>query len=155
MLTPTRSVGSRSGVNWTRFQLQSIDAAMALARLVLPTPGTSSMSRWPSASRQMTARSIDSFLPCTTRATLPVIASNSEANVRVSWFWVTVTRNRVDGDEGIRCSEGTVEPVTDCYLAIDVGGTKLAAGVVDGHGEVLVRDRIATPHREVWPALSK
>ena len=31
--------GSRSGVNWTRFHEQSIDAASALARLVLPTPG--------------------------------------------------------------------------------------------------------------------
>ena len=39
------------------------------------------------------------------------------------------------------------------YLAIDIGGTKLAAGIVDGDGELLVRDRIATPAREVWPAL--
>jgi glucokinase len=45
--------------------------------------------------------------------------------------------------------------VTDCYLAIDVGGTKLAAGVVDGQGEVLVRDRVATPGRDVWTALAK
>ena len=45
MLTPTRSVGSRSGVNWTRFHEQSIDAASALARLVLPTPGTSSIKQ--------------------------------------------------------------------------------------------------------------
>jgi glucokinase len=40
-------------------------------------------------------------------------------------------------------------------LAVDVGGTKLAAGVVDENGEVLVRDRIATPARAVWPALAK
>ena len=45
MLTPTRSAGSRSGVNWTRFHVQSIDAASALARLVLPTPGTSSIKQ--------------------------------------------------------------------------------------------------------------
>jgi glucokinase len=42
-----------------------------------------------------------------------------------------------------------------CYLAIDVGGAKLAAAIVSEHGEVLVRDRIATPPREVWPALAR
>jgi glucokinase len=41
------------------------------------------------------------------------------------------------------------------YLAIDVGLTRLAAGVVDQHGEVLVRDRVATPSRNVWPALTQ
>ena len=108
MLTPTRSAGSRSGVNWTRFHEQSIDAASAFARLVLPTPGTSSMSRWPSASRQITASSIGSILPSTTWAMLDVMASNSDANrtfdpsddwssppaVRLE---ATVTRARVDG----------------------------------------------------------
>ena len=43
-LTPTTSVGSRSGVNWMRPYGTSIDAAKALARVVLPTPGTSSTS---------------------------------------------------------------------------------------------------------------
>lgn len=45
--------------------------------------------------------------------------------------------------------------MTRCYLAVDVGGTKLAAAVVDDSGEVLVRDRVATPPREVWPALAR
>ena len=45
--------------------------------------------------------------------------------------------------------------MTVCYLAIDVGSAKLAAGVVDENGEVLVRDRISTPERDVWPALSR
>ncbi|CAB4364317.1 MAG: ROK family protein [Actinobacteria bacterium] len=45
--------------------------------------------------------------------------------------------------------------MTACYLAIDVGGAKLAAAIVSEHGEVLVRDRIATPPREVWPALAR
>lgn len=45
--------------------------------------------------------------------------------------------------------------MTRCYLAIDVGGTKLAAGIVGADGAVLVRDRIATPTREVWPAISR
>lgn len=49
----------------------------------------------------------------------------------------------------------TVVGVTTCYLAIDVGGAKLAAAIVGDEGEVLVRDRIATPQREVWPALAR
>lgn len=41
------------------------------------------------------------------------------------------------------------------YLAIDLGPSRLAAGVVDEHGEVVVRDRLATPARNVWPALTQ
>ena len=43
--TPVMSVGSRSGVNWIRRNEQSTDRAMALASIVLPTPGTSSINR--------------------------------------------------------------------------------------------------------------
>ena len=49
----------------------------------------------------------------------------------------------------------TVVRVSTCYLAIDVGGSKLAVGIVADTGEVLVRDRVATPTRDVWPALSR
>jgi glucokinase len=45
--------------------------------------------------------------------------------------------------------------VSNCYLAIDVGSTRLAAAIVDDAGEVLVRDRVPTPAREVWPALGR
>ena len=45
--------------------------------------------------------------------------------------------------------------MSNCYLAIDVGGTKLSVGIVAETGEVLVRDRVATPVRDVWPALSR
>jgi glucokinase len=41
------------------------------------------------------------------------------------------------------------------YLAVDIGGTKLAAGVVDDEGRVVVRDRVATPQRDVWNALER
>jgi glucokinase len=41
------------------------------------------------------------------------------------------------------------------YLAIDVSTDRLAAGVVDATGEVVVRDRVATPPRDVWPALHR
>jgi glucokinase len=41
------------------------------------------------------------------------------------------------------------------YLAIDVGHDRLAAGIVNDYAEVLVRDRVATPTRDVWPALQR
>jgi glucokinase len=40
------------------------------------------------------------------------------------------------------------------YLAVDLGPTRLAAGIVDDAGNVLVRDRLPTPARHVWPALT-
>lgn len=43
----------------------------------------------------------------------------------------------------------------DTYLAIDIGGSKLTAGVVDDDGRVLLRDRVATPGRDVWPTLQR
>jgi glucokinase len=45
--------------------------------------------------------------------------------------------------------------MSTCYLAVDVGGTRLSVAVVSDQGEVLVRDRVATPNREVWAALSR
>lgn len=45
----------------------------------------------------------------------------------------------------------TVAPAR--YLAIDLGASRLIAGVVDHDGTVLVRDRVATPARHVWPTL--
>lgn len=43
--------------------------------------------------------------------------------------------------------------VPEHYLAIDIGASRLAAGVVDAGGAVLVRDRVATPARHVWISL--
>lgn len=41
------------------------------------------------------------------------------------------------------------------FLAIDLGPSRLTAGVVDERGEVVLRDRVATPSRNVWPALTQ
>src|SRR5512132_2100668 len=54
-LTPVMSLGSRSGVNCTRRTEQSIERARVLASMVLPTPGTSSSRRCPSASSTVMA----------------------------------------------------------------------------------------------------
>lgn len=49
----------------------------------------------------------------------------------------------------------TVDARTAGYLAIDLGPSRLAAGVVDQEGKVVIRDRLATPARNVWPALTQ
>ncbi len=48
-----------------------------------------------------------------------------------------------------------VVPSVPGYLAIDLGASRLAAGIVDLAGDVVVRDRVATPARNVWPALTQ
>ena len=53
-LVPTRSAGSRSEVHWTRAYSAASDRASARASAVLPTPGASSISTWPSARRATT-----------------------------------------------------------------------------------------------------
>ncbi len=68
MLVPTTSEGSRSEVNWMRWNEQWNEFASACASVVLPTPGTSSTSRWPLASIATMARRMTSSLPRMTRA---------------------------------------------------------------------------------------
>ena len=69
------SEGSRSEVNWMRWKVQSRARASACASVVLPTPGTSSMSRWPPARSVTTARRTASGLPLMTLPTAPRSAS--------------------------------------------------------------------------------
>ena len=80
--TPVTSDGRRSGVNWTRCQVPPIERAIALASEVLPTPGTSSMRRWPEASRQTSARWTASRLPWMTCSTLSTSARKSGSTAR-------------------------------------------------------------------------
>ena len=68
-LIPVTSEGSRSGVAWIRLKSPPIERASARASIVLPTPGTPSSSRLPSASRQIAAVSTTVGLPAMTRST--------------------------------------------------------------------------------------
>jgi glucokinase len=68
----------------------------------------------------------------------------------------------LDPDSGRRPGRATdpeparpVRPGVPGYLAIDLGASRLAAGIVDQNGEVVLRDRVATPARNVWPALTQ
>lgn len=42
----------------------------------------------------------------------------------------------------------------DAFLAVDIGGTKLAVGVVTEDGELVTRSQVPTPEHDVWRALS-
>src|SRR5690606_18244305 len=66
---PTMSAGNRSLVNCTRLNCRPSDIDSAWASVVLPTPGRSSISRWPRASRQARASLICGCLPTTTAPT--------------------------------------------------------------------------------------
>ena len=79
-LTPVTSVGSRSGVNWIRRNEQSIERAIALASIVLPTPGTSSIRRCPSATSAASASRISGCLPWTTFSTFCSMTRKPSAN---------------------------------------------------------------------------
>ena len=50
-------------MNWMRRKVPPTARASARASVVLPTPGTSSMSRWPRAASAATARRTTSGLP--------------------------------------------------------------------------------------------
>ena len=65
--TPKISPGSMSLVHWMRRKANPRDLARTLARVVLPMPGKSSISRCPPANRQVSARRIWSSLPRMTR----------------------------------------------------------------------------------------
>ena len=60
---PMMSLGSMSGTNWMRPDRHPRAREMALTRVVLPTPGRSSSSTWPSASTAMIISRIRSDFP--------------------------------------------------------------------------------------------
>jgi hypothetical protein len=98
METPVMSLGRRSGVNWTRRTEQSTDRASAFASMVLPTPGTSSMSRWPSASITVIASRTVSRLPSMTLSTarrIRVVVSDSAARPALSGRPILAGRSSV------------------------------------------------------------
>src|SRR5690348_17460698 len=77
--TPVTSDGSRSGVNCRRENEQSTERASAFVSIVFPTPGKSSMIRWPSATRERTTRRSVSAGARTTRARFAAIAAMRSA----------------------------------------------------------------------------
>src|SRR5688572_12918118 len=66
MRVPTRSAGTRSGVNWMRRNDPRTVRASVLTVSVLASPGTPSTSRWPWASMATSTRSRKWSCPTTT-----------------------------------------------------------------------------------------
>src|SRR5947209_1292743 len=84
MLTPVTSAGSRSGVNCSRSKAQPRERDSDLASMVLPTPGTSSISTWPRLSMAITHSSISASLPTSTRLTFRTMRSPKAATLPFS-----------------------------------------------------------------------
>ncbi|EWS63431.1 hypothetical protein Y695_03338 [Hydrogenophaga sp. T4] len=79
MRVPTRSAGTRSGVNWMRLNCPCTTLASVFTVSVLASPGTPSTSRWPCASMATMTRSRKRSWPTTTRFTSYRICSMSWA----------------------------------------------------------------------------
>src|ERR1041385_2969072 len=145
------SVGSRSGVNWIREKLQSIERASALTSIVFPTPGKSSMIRCPSLTRQSaTSRSV-STSACTTRETFSTMRSTVRADDAASTGRGSVLIQQRDRlvehlgrDSRLRClSDASLPrardqgPLVVLRVEPDVGSRNI---VVDDEIDVLVRE---------------
>src|SRR6478609_3980550 len=119
-------------------------AASALARVVLPVPGTSSSSRWPSESRQISASRMTSGLPTSTSPIACTTASNRPAN------WAASVASSTAGPEPFNactwvpssCMSTALiawrEPVLECRLPIP-DGVGAAVPLVDGRVRLRLR----------------
>lgn len=63
---------------------------------------------------------------------------------------------RVDGQSAVVPSiAGYRVEVAPLFLAVDIAGSTLKAAIVDESGAMLVRDRVPTPARDVWPSVAR
>ena len=113
----------------------------------LADAGHVSIRRCPSASRPVRASSIDSGLPWTARLMLPAITSNRSGKVGAARS-TTVTDVKGRAPRGLARSAfrpggprraAAYRRTVPCCLAVDIGGTKLAAELVDLDRQVLLR----------------
>src|SRR3954454_8597831 len=163
-LTPGMSVGSTAGVNWIRENVQSTERASAFASIVLPTPGKSSMIRWPSLIRQRATICSVSTSAWTTRATFSTMRSTVRADVAASTALGSVDieqRNRLVEHRGrdprLRRLGDALFPLArdQEHLVVlrveaDVGSGHI---VVDDEIDVLVREHRALPLEAALAAL--
>src|SRR6478752_3980217 len=129
--TPMMSAGSRSLVNCTRCQASPSTCASACASVVLPTPGTSSISRWPRASRQARHRRI-----C---AGLPRITVSSVSSARAP-----LEQRPVALKEGLVLGTGVFEQQRDALARADV---HLPADLAHAENDRLDPGRLALGRR--------
>lgn len=126
--TPVRSLGSRSEVNWMRVVVPPTRRASARARVVLPTPGTSSRRRWPPA------RSV-----CTTSSAVGRLRLRCSCRLRASW---ADSRSPVGPSAGCAASEGRFS-LSACRWSF--GRSSASDGVRDGCASLMISLRSAGP----------
>src|SRR6185436_8927157 len=115
------SEGSRSGVNWMRRHCPRTDAARARARVVLPTPGTSSSRTCPWANSAVRASRTTSGLPSTT---VPIRSASCSAT------WAKPVTYDGGSGSGVTGSSSAFRQV------LQVGVVVAAVEVEPGQGDV-------------------
>src|SRR5204862_446833 len=115
MRVPTRSDGTRSGVNWSRTNEPPTTVASVSAARVLARPGAPSRRQWPRAIRATNNRSMTRSCPTITRLT-----SNMARSM------VSAGRRPLPGPQ----------PVGEGLGGVDGNGEADVLGAVGGHGGV-------------------
>src|SRR6185436_335243 len=132
METPVTSLGSMSGVNWMRLNDVPNERASALASMVFPTPGTSSMSRWPWHSKPMTVNCTSALLPTMTFSTLAIklwatdwtlIGRLGEEVVTVDSFCQRFLITNITNDRMTRIKDLTADPGTCTASRVSAGAS--------------------------------
>src|SRR5918994_1016969 len=155
MVTPVTSDGSRSGVNWMREFVPSSVFASAFASTVLPVPGTSSSSTWPSLRSAMTTSLMTSRLPRIAWSTLSTSLAKASEN-QSACSCVTDMRAplmsaaRADRTWSPRVVADVV-PLGAADRAQSARGS--AADVLEAHGDRLARLSNAEVVLELGPAV--
>src|SRR5690606_36852753 len=134
MLTPVMSPGSRSGVNWMRLLVPLTLCAIARASEVLPVPGKSSSSRWPSLNSAMNPRRTTTVFPSSTCSTPDTSRPN------VSWKPLACSGVIVMSSSFAVGSVRGVCPVVCSRIALTVRGHP------DHEIRVLVAEQSAADH---------
>src|SRR6478735_5492764 len=129
MRVPTRSAGTRSGVNWIRLKVPRSVCASVLTVNVLASPGTPSTSRWPWASTATMTRSRKWSWPTTTRLTSYRTRSISVA-ASPGMEEVSVIVDPKGGEGGVRRRDEAADSA-----ALERRHSRCRGSVLDRHGE--------------------
>src|SRR5436305_1008612 len=127
------------------FSTSAASATGSRSSTALPEPCTSAVRRWHSATMQSKAKRMASCLPWITCSSLETMASKESAYDSMSCAaarclaTAQAPRRQVSGGS-------VLSPGMNAALAIDIGGTKMAAAVVDPAGGQSRRVQQETPH---------
>src|SRR4051812_13441404 len=103
MRVPTRSAGTRSGVNWSRLNEPPSTSATVLIVSVLARPGTPSSSTWPPARSATSRRSSIPSCPTMTRLTSNSAPSSAACASRAGFSSSPPSSARRRRSSGVTC----------------------------------------------------